>query len=73
MTHGVLKHALFSQIPEFWCPTKLITHDKTFEYDLPKTASPTNYHNSAGLAFEAEHVRQCIKAGLCVLLLLFIK
>lgn len=53
----------YTQVPEFWCPTKLITPTKTFEYELPTTKIPFNFHNSAGLAFEAEAVRQAIIAG----------
>lgn len=59
-------------MPEFWCPTKLITPTKTFEYDLPTTKFPTNFYNSAGLSYEAEHVRQCIKAGMFILIIIML-
>lgn len=52
------------RIPTFWCPTKMITGDKTYEYDLPKPNIPLNFHNGGGMAYEAEEVRRCINAGL---------
>lgn len=51
------------RMPEFWSPTKLITAEKTYEFPLPETSSTFNYHNSVGLAYEAEVVRQCIRNG----------
>ncbi|EFA11517.1 Trans-1,2-dihydrobenzene-1,2-diol dehydrogenase-like Protein [Tribolium castaneum] len=42
------------RMPDFWCPTQLITPEKTVAF----------FHkNSAGLAYQAEEARQCIKAG----------
>ncbi|XP_022919777.1 trans-1,2-dihydrobenzene-1,2-diol dehydrogenase-like [Onthophagus taurus] len=51
-------------IPTFWCPSKLITPEKTFEYEIPKPGVQLNFQNSGGLAYEADEVRRCIKAGL---------
>lgn len=51
------------RMPDFWCPTQLITPTKTYDYELPKTPVPFIHKNSAGLAFEAEEARQCIKSG----------
>jgi dihydrodiol dehydrogenase / D-xylose 1-dehydrogenase (NADP) len=51
------------RMPDFWCPTQLITPTKTYEYELPKTTVPFIHKNSGGLAFEAEEARQCIKSG----------
>jgi len=56
-TKGVIR------IPEFWCATKLITPQKTYEFELPKSAGKFNFHKSSGLAYQAENARQCIKAG----------
>ncbi|XP_060522738.1 trans-1,2-dihydrobenzene-1,2-diol dehydrogenase-like [Cylas formicarius] len=56
-TKGTLK------LPTFWCPTKLITADKTLEWSLPESAVPFFHTNSAGLSYQAEEVRQCIKRG----------
>lgn len=52
-------------MPYFWCPTSLITPEKVFHYDLPKTNGkiPFNFINSVGLCYQAENARQCIKAG----------
>ncbi|KAK4871583.1 hypothetical protein RN001_015707 [Aquatica leii] len=52
-------------IPDFWCPTEIITPTGTFKFDLPESSAEFNYLNSSGLAYEAEEVRQCIKKGLC--------
>ncbi|CAH1155336.1 unnamed protein product [Phaedon cochleariae] len=57
-TKGTLK------LPDFWCPTKLITPEGTKEYPLPESSVPFLHHQSAGLSYEAEAARQCIKAGL---------
>ncbi|XP_044257037.1 trans-1,2-dihydrobenzene-1,2-diol dehydrogenase-like isoform X1 [Tribolium madens] len=51
------------RMPDFWCPTQLITPEKTYQYELPKSPVAFFHKNSAGLAFEAEEARQCIKAG----------
>lgn len=51
------------ELPEFWCPTKLIVNGKQREFPLPSTGGTYNYHNSAGLANEAEEVRACIRGN----------
>ncbi|XP_077296372.1 trans-1,2-dihydrobenzene-1,2-diol dehydrogenase-like [Arctopsyche grandis] len=53
-----------ARIPNFWCPTRLQLGDGTWkEFPLPK-AGGFNFTNSAGLMYEAEECRQCIKNGL---------
>ena len=48
----------------FWCPTAVTSNGRRTEFPLPAGAGHGfNYTNSAGLAFEAEHVRQCILVG----------
>ncbi|GIY49183.1 trans-1,2-dihydrobenzene-1,2-diol dehydrogenase [Caerostris darwini] len=47
----------------FWCPTTVITADKTYEFPLPEVIRPCNFVNSSGLRFEAMEVRECIKKG----------
>lgn len=56
-TKGTLK------LPDFWCPTSLISPEKTYEYPLPKSKVEFLHHNSAGMMYEAEEARQCIKQG----------
>lgn len=49
---------------DFWCPLKLTDLDGTTREDkLPNAQHPFNFMNSCGLRYEAEEVRQCIKAG----------
>ncbi|KAK3929948.1 Trans-1,2-dihydrobenzene-1,2-diol dehydrogenase, partial [Frankliniella fusca] len=48
----------------FWCPTSVITRDKTSEFVLPTAAQPFNFANSCGLRYEAAEVRRCINDGL---------
>lgn len=49
---------------DFWCPLLLTDIDGSRkEYTLPEARHPFNFHNSCGLRFEAEEVRQCIAAG----------
>ncbi|KRT81047.1 hypothetical protein AMK59_6050 [Oryctes borbonicus] len=52
------------RIPTFWCPTKMVTPEKIFEYELPKPNIPLNFQNGGGMAYEAEEVRRCINLGL---------
>ncbi|CAL1276547.1 unnamed protein product [Larinioides sclopetarius] len=47
----------------FWCPTTVITDEKTYEFPLPETIRPCNFTNSSGLRFEAMEVRECLKKG----------
>eukprot|EP00794_Sanderia_malayensis_P017436 gene17436-19180_t len=44
----------------FWCPTRAEINEESKEYPLPATEFPTNFMNSAGLRYEAEHVKKCI-------------
>ncbi|GFG30314.1 hypothetical protein Cfor_01562 [Coptotermes formosanus] len=48
----------------FWCPTSIITPEKTQEFILPTASKPFNFNNSAGLRYEAMEVRRCLKQGL---------
>lgn len=53
------------KIPKnFWCPTEIITPDRTYEFALPEPAVPCNFINSSGLQYEAIEVRECLKKGL---------
>ncbi|XP_077296371.1 trans-1,2-dihydrobenzene-1,2-diol dehydrogenase-like [Arctopsyche grandis] len=53
-----------ARLPSFWCPTRLQLGDGTWkEFPLPK-ARGFVFTNSAGLMYEAEECRQCIKNGL---------
>ncbi|XP_050299032.1 trans-1,2-dihydrobenzene-1,2-diol dehydrogenase-like [Anthonomus grandis grandis] len=53
-----------AKLPKFWCPTELITDEKSYEWPLPESPLPFLHVNSAGLSYEAEEARQCIKNGL---------
>lgn len=57
-TKGTLK------LPLFWCPTELITPEKTYRWPLHESPVPYLHVNSAGLAYQAEEARVCIKNGL---------
>lgn len=61
-TKGIIR------VPQFWCPTELITPQKHYKFDLPKTSYRYNFNNSVGLSYEAEHARQLIKTGIFFLL-----
>lgn len=60
----------------FCCPTKMTvsfaTHhpegcgEQVFEEPLPENPGPFNLPNSEGLAYEAQHVVDCVRAGLTV-------
>ncbi|XP_069803806.1 trans-1,2-dihydrobenzene-1,2-diol dehydrogenase-like [Dendropsophus ebraccatus] len=53
------------QIPSYmWSPTSLIVNGKETKYSLPPTTKHLYFHNSTGLSYEAEHVRQCLLKGL---------
>ena len=65
------KYIFFQIGSQFWCPTTLHTSTKTNpeekvdEFPLPSGAQfPWNFQNSAGLMYEADHVRECLQAGL---------
>lgn len=51
------------EIPEFWAPTKLILNGEEKQFPLPSAGGTYNFHNSAGLAYEADVVRENIRAG----------
>ena len=52
-------------IPDpFWCSTKLETPSGTLDFPLPEAKIPFNYTNSAGLRYEAQHLRECLQKGL---------
>ncbi|KAL8176818.1 UNVERIFIED_CONTAM: hypothetical protein K2H54_038997 [Gekko kuhli] len=53
------------QIPSFfWCPEQLAVNGKSEEFPLPLHPPNLNFFTSAGLCYEAEHVRQCLLQGL---------
>ncbi|EFA11514.1 trans-1,2-dihydrobenzene-1,2-diol dehydrogenase [Tribolium castaneum] len=56
-TKGIIR------VPDFWCCTEFITPERTHRFELPKTDIHFNFHKSVGLSYEAQHVRECIKAG----------
>lgn len=53
------------RVPMLWCPTELITSDRTVGKDLPEMPDNAtfNFKNSAGLAYEAAEARACILKG----------
>ena len=48
----------------FWCPTSIVSGEKSSEFVLPPAAHHFNFTNSCGLRYEAAEVRRCIKEGL---------
>lgn len=49
----------------FWCPTTLVDIDGTEKtWPLPEAKHKFNFMNSAGLAYEADEVRRCVRAKL---------
>ncbi|XP_043268742.1 trans-1,2-dihydrobenzene-1,2-diol dehydrogenase-like [Venturia canescens] len=58
-TEGIIR------VPNFWCPTSVILPSRTVEFPLPGGLSSKkfNFINSAGLRYEAEHVRYCIRSS----------
>lgn len=46
------------------CATKITTPEGDFEFDVPKAKLDFNYDNSAYLACQAHHVRECLAKGL---------
>ena len=49
----------------FWCADRLQLKDgQVLEFPLPKGKFDFILPNSAGLGFEAQHVRECLKNGL---------
>ncbi|XP_077296375.1 trans-1,2-dihydrobenzene-1,2-diol dehydrogenase-like [Arctopsyche grandis] len=58
-TKGSLK------LSTFWAPTILQTSAANItEWQLPHARHRFNFHNSAGLTYEAQECRRCIRAGL---------
>lgn len=56
------------RIPKFWCPTGLTAVDGSDneldkEWPLPAAKHEFNYKNGAGMSYEAEEVRRCIRGG----------
>lgn len=51
------------RLPNFWCPTQLIAHDQTYNFDLPQSEVEFRHMNSAGLSYEADEVKRCLEAG----------
>ncbi|XP_074029708.1 trans-1,2-dihydrobenzene-1,2-diol dehydrogenase [Leptinotarsa decemlineata] len=51
------------RLPLFWCPTQLVTPNGVKEFPLPQSPGPFLHRNSAGLCYQAEEARLCIKAG----------
>lgn len=54
----------FLQITEFWCPVSLRDIDGTEKtWPLPKARYDFKFNNSAGLRYEADEVRRCIRGN----------
>lgn len=54
----------FSKIPSFWCPISIIDVDGTEKtWPLPDAKYEFNFINSAGLRYEADEARKCIRDG----------
>ncbi|XP_013392854.1 trans-1,2-dihydrobenzene-1,2-diol dehydrogenase [Lingula anatina] len=52
------------ELPEtFWCPTRLITPDKSYDFPLPKCHYPIKLTHSEGLCYQAQAVRECLISG----------
>lgn len=53
------------RIPEpFWCPTKVVINEQTYEVPLPDIKGKFCYTNSHFLIYEADHVRECLQKRL---------
>jgi len=48
----------------FWCPTSMVVNGQVKSWDLPGRQDDFHFTNSAGLSFEAQEVRRCLKEGL---------
>ena len=49
----------------FWSATKLeLKNGEIIEFPLPEGRHDFNFCNSAGLGYEAQHVRECLLKGL---------
>ncbi|XP_075394151.1 trans-1,2-dihydrobenzene-1,2-diol dehydrogenase [Tenrec ecaudatus] len=52
-------------IPEpCWCPTELVVKGACQVFPLPTTPEKFNFTNGAGMTYEAQHVRECLRKGL---------
>ncbi|XP_029643985.1 trans-1,2-dihydrobenzene-1,2-diol dehydrogenase isoform X4 [Octopus sinensis] len=49
--------------PPFWGANKIEVNGEEREFPLPKSNATYNYPNSAGLAYQADCVRQCFEKG----------
>ncbi|XP_058136534.1 trans-1,2-dihydrobenzene-1,2-diol dehydrogenase [Dasypus novemcinctus] len=48
-----------------WCPTELVVNGEHKEFPLPPGLHwEFNYQNPTGMAYEAQHVRECLRQGL---------
>ncbi|XP_045845112.1 trans-1,2-dihydrobenzene-1,2-diol dehydrogenase [Meles meles] len=48
-----------------WCPTELVVKGEQKEFPLPATpGKELNFPNGAGMVYEANHVRECLRKGL---------
>ncbi|KAL3284608.1 hypothetical protein HHI36_018762 [Cryptolaemus montrouzieri] len=58
-TEGTIK------IPQFWCPTEVITEQQTYKFDLPQHSESLNFTfpNTEGLYYEAHEVKHCLEEG----------
>lgn len=57
-TKGIIR------VPEFSNATEIITPEKHYKFDLPKTGGTYYFNKGVGLCYEAEHARQLIKNGI---------
>ena len=56
-------YASLFQIPNFWCPTSVMTPAGPKNFPLPEATSSLNFINSQGFFYEQKHVRDAILAG----------
>ncbi|KAL3284609.1 hypothetical protein HHI36_018763 [Cryptolaemus montrouzieri] len=58
-TEGIIK------LPQFWCPTQVITYQETYNFDLPQPSVPSSFHfpNTQGLSYQAHEVKRCLEEG----------
>ncbi|XP_023591973.1 trans-1,2-dihydrobenzene-1,2-diol dehydrogenase, partial [Trichechus manatus latirostris] len=47
-----------------WCPTELVVNEEHKEFPLPPVPCKFNFPNGAGMTYEANHVRKCLRKGL---------
>ncbi|KAM9633395.1 trans-1,2-dihydrobenzene-1,2-diol dehydrogenase [Trichechus inunguis] len=46
-----------------WCPTELVVNEEHKEFPLPPVPCKFNFPNGAGMTYEANHVRKCLRKG----------